>query len=105
MTEDFKNFASFYRLVLFSGSGADRCVSRIWRLTLDIMCIASGPTPNIDEDEEHESLVQMMHAAFAQIFHIDASHGLRFTPNTHALFHLHDAHRECGPLPNKTQFW
>lgn len=102
--EDFKNFALFYGPVLFSRQEGDRRVSRLWRLTSDIVCIASDRTPSVDDHEELESLVQMAHATFAQIFHIDAWHAFCFTPNTHALLHLHDSLRECGPLPNITQF-
>ena len=102
--EDYKNFPLFYGPVLFSGLGVDRRVSKLWRLTSDIVCIARDPTPSVDDHEELESLVQMAHATFSQIFHIDASHAFCFTPNTHALLHLHDALLECGPLPNISQF-
>ena len=102
--ETFKTFGLFHGPALFSGTDINGRVSELWAATRDILFIAFDPTPSLNDVGYLSRLVQRAHALFTIVFRVNDSHNFCFTPTTHAILHLPDVMRKCGPLMNTSQF-
>lgn len=103
--EDFKMFGLFYGKVLFHGMRLlGKKKIKLWTLTSRMLQAVFDATPDAEEWIHLRDVVEHCHALFAEVFYVDSSHAFCFTPTTHAILHLPKMMKECGPLPNVSQF-
>lgn len=102
--EDFKNFGMMFAKVLWHGLSLNRRHQRLWLLTAKMLEIFHDPTPSSEDWIHLRAIVQSLHALFTHVFYEDERHAFCFTPTTHAILHLPELLRECGPLTNVSQF-
>lgn len=98
-------FGLFYGKVLFHGIRLlGRKETKLWTLTSRVLRAVFDATPDAEEWIRLRDVVEQCHALFAEVFFVDASHAFCFTPTTHAILHLPMVMKECGLLPNVSQF-
>ena len=102
--EDLKCFALYFAPVLLSHDNINHGISRIWVITSEIVAIVFDPTPSREEANRLESLTLQAHAMLCKLFWHDTRSSFCLPPNTHALLHLGEIMRQCGPLTNISQF-
>lgn len=102
--EDLKMFGLFLGPMIFSGPGIPNNIGRLWGCVSDAVHICCDPTPLRKETEALKFIVQEFHALYTDIFYRHKSYAFCFTPTTHAILHLPEMLKYCGPLTNVSQF-
>lgn len=102
--EDFKSFGLYYAKILFHGLKIGSDPTRLWALTSRMLDFVFDPTPSAESWRNLRTVVEELHALLTKIFYVDEAHAFCFTPTSHAILHLPEMLRECGPLLNVSQF-
>ena len=102
--EDLKLFGLFLGPMVFSGPGIPTRVSKLWGHVSNIVHISCDLTPLRKDIEELKSLVQKFHILYTTIFWKEERFAFCFPPTTHAILHLPEMMKQCGPLTNVSQF-
>lgn len=97
-------FGLYYGTALFSQPGVKKGLVDLWSLTAKIIYIICDPTPSRSDCDDLRVYVQRAHALFVETFYVDRENAFCLTPTTHAMLHLPQMLKECGPLVNVSQF-
>lgn len=102
--EDLKMFGIYYGFVVFRGCEIDVKVTKMWALTSKMLSIVFDPSPRKDDILSLQIVVAKLNALLRETFYAEERDSFCFTPTTHAILHLPDMLRECGPLVGVSQF-
>ena len=101
--EDWKTMGVCYGPALFNTRLAGPNASHLWSMTSQMLHIFFDACPPRSDIETLRSLLAQSLKLFADIFCQHDDHAFCYTPTTHALTHLHENLRQCGPLVNVSQ--
>lgn len=102
--EDLKHLGLYLGPILFDGDVCTNEVTMVWALTAEFLHIVFNPTPTRKEVNELKGIIHRAYCMFCRAFQVKDEHPFCFTPTTHALLHIPEMLRECGPLLNVSQF-
>lgn len=102
--EDLKNLGLFSGPILFSEDACNEDVTTTRVLNAEFLQIVFDPTPKRDDVEVLQRVLHSAYTSFCDSFYLNSEHSFCFMPTTHAILHVPDMLRECGPLLNVSQF-
>ena len=101
--EDWKTMGMRYGPAFFNTRLIGPKVSQLWSMTSQMLHTCFNTCPPCSDIETLGDLSAQSKKLFADIFCQHDDHAFCYTPTTHALTHLHENLRQCGPLLTVSQ--